>query len=368
MFPYLFLLISLTFINSMMVPLPVSNYPKTPVYNGHFADPFAWEYNGSYYMIGTGSDQGQFFPTLISNDAEHWQFYGYVMIPRTNTNLTDYWAPEVAVHENLFYLYYSGGIGDKLHRLRVATSTNPLGPYRDDGAQDLTDITKLQFAIDPHAFRDVDGKWYLFYSRDFLDTNDGYRVGTGIVIDILENMTKLGGNERVVLRAKHDWQRFAKDRYMPQYNGTWDWYTLEGAATWMQDGRYYCFYSGGRWEDETYGVDYGVSSNVLGPYVEDSDTQARITHSINGIIIGPGHNSIILGPDQYTRIVYHALNNDRTMRSPYISQLDWSQVSPSSSPTTTTSSVNDLHHEQGLIRVVIYFLVYMFSYSWFFIM
>jgi GH43 family beta-xylosidase len=177
-----------------------------------------------------------------------------------------------------------------------------------------------------------------------------YRVGTGIVVDRLtDNMTRLAGTETMVLRAKHDWQLYERNRSI--YDHIYDWYTLEGAATWEQEpGVYICFYSGGNWQNTSYGVDYGISySSPMGPYKEDSTNQARITHSIDGTIIGPGHNSIILGRDrQTTYIVYHAWNKAKTMRSPYVSQLNWkSRLSNSS------------NSGQDLLHVTLLFLFYL---------
>jgi len=251
----------------------------------------------------------------------------------------------------MFYLFYSAGFNDGKHRLRVASSTSPLGPYNDSQSIELTDVTKLSFAIDPHPFYDKkDGQWYLFYSRDFLDTNNGYRAGTGIVVDrLINNMTRLAGNETVVLRARHDWQLYEHNRSI--YNHTYDWHTLEGAATWQEEsGVYICFYSGGNWRNTSYGVDYGIAySSPMGPYTEDSTNQARITHSIEGIIIGPGHNSIIIGRDRKTiYIVYHAWNEAKTIRSPYISQLNWKTRLPNNSSSG-----------QDLLHVTLLFLVYM---------
>jgi GH43 family beta-xylosidase len=86
----------------------------------------------------------------------------------------------------------------------------------------------------------------------------------------------------------------------------------------------------------------------MGPYKEDSTNQARITHSIEGIIIGPGHNSIIFGRDrQTTYIVYHAWNEAKTIRSPYISQLDWK-----------TKLTNNSSSGEDLLHVTLLFLVY----------
>jgi hypothetical protein len=66
------------------------------------------------------------------------------------------------------------------------------------------------------------------------------------------SMTKLAGRWEVVLRARCDWQRFLANR--PMYGGIYDWHTLEGPCVRKHADRYYCFYSGGRWETENYGV------------------------------------------------------------------------------------------------------------------
>lgn len=325
-------------VSATLIPKSIDEYPKGPIWSNYLADPFAFEYNGTYYMIGTGlgiSENKATFPSLTSTDLETWTYSGDVLSIIVQPNQpSSYWAPEIAVNDNIFYLFYSVGFGEKQHRLRVVASNNPLGPYNDSESIELTDVEKLSFAIDPHPFQDKkDGQWYLFYSRDFLDTNNGYRAGTGIVVDrLINNMTQLAGNETVVLRAKHDWQLYQSNRTM--YNSTYDWYTLEGAATWQQEsGVYICFYSGGNWQTTSYGVDYGIAySSPMGPYTEDSTNQARVTHSIKDIIIGPGHNSIILGPDKKTtHLVYHAWNEAKTIRSPYLSELQWQVMIPNKS-------------------------------------
>ena len=339
---------------SVLVPQGIAEYPKQPVWPGYLADPFAFEVNGTYYMIGTGlglSKTNDTFPSLSSSDLITWNYTGDVLHVKNQADQPSaYWAPEIAQHDRLFYLFYSAGFDESKHRLRVASSRSPLGPYDDSQAIELTDVTKLPFAIDPHPFRDTkDGQWYLFYSRDFLDTDQGYRAGTGLVVDrLIDNMTRLAGNETVVLRAKHDWQLYQKNRWI--YNSTYDWHTLEGASTWQQaSGQYVCFYSGGNWQNTSYGVDYGIAfASPWGPYEEDSTSQARVTHSITGTIIGPGHNSIILGRDhETTYIVYHAWNDAKTIRSPYVSPLNWKTMVPSSSSSG-----------QDVLHVVLFLLAY----------
>src|SRR5205823_1739550 len=170
-----------------------------PVYDGYFADPFAWEHQGQYYAVGTGPLEAEgeaervgdrLFPLLCTDDFVTWRPAGRALSRPAGESGDAFWAPEVAYEGGQFYLYYSAGHDDKNHRLRVATSDRPEGPYVDTGTP-LTELSACPFAIDPHPFRDDDGRWYLFHSRDFLEIEDGGRIGTGIVVDRLEGMTRL---------------------------------------------------------------------------------------------------------------------------------------------------------------------------------
>jgi beta-xylosidase len=306
-----------------------------PVYNGYFADPFVWQHEGIYYAIGTGAAEAEgeveaqprVFPLLRSADFVTWEFVGNALL-RPDAALGDnFWAPEVAYWDGTFYLYYSVGHGDKQHQLRVATSDRPLGPYEDIG-KPLLKLETVPFAIDPHPFRDDDGQWYLFYARDFLDTTGGARVGTAVVVDRLQTMTTLAGEEQTVLRARSDWQRFLADR--PMYDGVYDWHTLEGPCVRKHEGRYYCFYSGGRWETEDYGVDYGVADRVMGPYSDaGNENGPRVLRTVPDCMIGPGHNSIVVGPDGETEyVVYHAWGTDRSARRMCVDPLIWTLDGP----------------------------------------
>ncbi len=317
-----------------------------PVYPEYFADPFVWQHQGTYYAISTGPakaavevdelHQRRVFPLLQSKDLVQWQSAGNALL-RPNPALGDnFWAPEVAYHEGTFYLYYSVGHGDKNHQLRVATSAEPLGPY-EDVKQPLIEPESCKFAIDPSPFEDDDGQWYLFYAQDFLDTEPGVRAGTALVVDRLLTMTTLAGEPRVVLRARHDWQRFLADR--PMYGGIYDWHTLEGPCVRKHGDRYYCFYSGGRWETESYGVDYGVADHVLGPYSDRGNEQGpRVLRSQSGSVLGPGHNSIVVHPDNSNEyLVYHAWDLGMSARRMCIDRLLWTPKGPRCAGPTWTS-------------------------------
>jgi beta-xylosidase len=317
-----------------------------PVYGAYFADPFVWRHGAEYWAVGTGaggetqaSDGApSVFTVLRSPDFVTWQPAGKALV-RPASELGDtFWAPEVAFHEGLFYLYYSVGRGDRHHQLRVATSEAPGGPYRDVGAS-LLPLTECPFAIDPHPFRDDDGRWYLFYARDFLDQERGARSGTALVVQHLESMTRLGEGA-VVLRARHDWQRFLRDR--PMYGATYDWHTLEGPAVCKRDGKYYCFYSGGHWQTSSYGVDYAVSDRILGPYVDEGAALGpRVLRSHPDHALGPGHNSLVMGPDGVTPfLAYHAWDRGFGARRMCLDRLVWGPQGPRcQGPTFTPQSL-----------------------------
>jgi len=322
---------------------------SNPVYDEYFADPFVWRYDGAYYAIGTGPKEAlgtvgvasgaSIFPLLKSADLSSWTALGSALV-RPEAGLGDsFWAPEITRQGSLWYLYYSVGYGDACHQLRVASSESVIGPYLDSGLA-LTDLRECPFAIDPHPFEDEDGRRYLFYARDFLSTADDsgetVRAGTALVVRELETMTQLGTAEKTVLRAKRDWQRFLAERTM--YGRVFDWHTLEGPCVERHAGRYYCFFSGGRWETPNYGVDYAVAEGVLGPW-SDAGNEAgpRVLRTAPGRVLGPGHNSIVVGPDGVTRyIVYHAWDSAMQARRMCIDELIWTEQGPRARGPTWT--------------------------------
>ncbi|MEJ7607503.1 MAG: family 43 glycosylhydrolase, partial [Bryobacteraceae bacterium] len=210
----------------------------------------------------------------------------------------------------------------KMHHLRVAVSETPEGPYQDTGTC-LTNPFTCPFAIDASPFQDDDGSWYLFYARDFLDTD---RPGTALVVDKLASMTRLAGDQHLVLRAGQEWQRFMVDRII--YGGRYDWHTLEGPCVRKRNGRYFCFFSSGRWENDTYGVDFATADHAGGPYTSSSEsTGPRVLRTIPGRLVGPGHNSIVsVGDTDY--IVYHAWDSGMTGRRMFLDAIDWTSGEP----------------------------------------
>ncbi len=301
-----------------------------PVSPADFPDPFVMRVGEAYYGYATElhTRRPRALRLMRSHDLVHWAPLPGPLERLDLATARDYWAPEVAFREGSFVMYYSAGIGDKHHQIRAATAERPEGPFRDTGRVLTPDDP---FTIDPHPFRDDDGQWYLYYARDFLE---GDRVGTALVVDRLVDMVTLEGNRQTVLRATADWQLFKKQREM--YGAVYDWYTLEGPFVRKRGSRYYLFYAGGAWETENYGVSYAVGDSPFGPFEDARGDRPALLQTIPGAVIGPGHASVVEGPDGNDYLVYHAWDPAKTARRMCVDRLEWTPDGPRTNGPTTT--------------------------------
>ena len=270
-----------------------------PVYQKSFPDPFVLKFGREYFAYCTGfADDGNVFGVLQSTDLVNWTEIGSAMEP-LESRPPYYWAPEVTYSNGKFYLYYSAG-NETLMEIRVAVSDRPDGGFQDVGQR----LTNQDFAIDAHVFIDDDGSKYLFYATDFLDHS---HIGTGTVVDRMVDWFTLEGKPRPVTRARYDWQVYDPER---KEKGGVRWHTVEGPAVMKRKGLYYEMFSGGNWQNTTYGVSFAVSRQIANEdewqQFSDGENTLPILRTLPDLAVGPGHNCIVAGPNnRELYCVYH---------------------------------------------------------------
>jgi beta-xylosidase len=309
---------------------------QNPVWPGYFADPFVLKAQGNYYAYGTGpvEEGGRVFPVLKSSDLIHWEGLGGALEPLTHPPALNYWAPEAAERDGRFYLFYSASTtqSDEHHRLRVALSDSPAGPFRDSGK---ILIPQLGFTIDASPFRDPKtGKFYLYFATDY-EQEEPY--GTGLaVVELADDLMSAASEPRPVIRASASWQIYERNR---NYKGrVWPaWHCVEGPSVLYHDGQYYCLYSAGAWYGENYGVGFAVADHPLGPWRDDYAAHGpAVLKGISGKVLGPGHNSTVVGPDgRTTYMIYHAWDVEKTARRMFIDPIHWTPQGPKVDGPTT---------------------------------
>lgn len=287
-----------------------------PVYPRSFPDPFVLKFRGEYwgYCTGLWSD-GRAFGILHSRDLVEWEERAGAMEPLPGGH-TCYWAPEVTYDNGRFYLYYSVGNEERME-IRLAVADDPAGPFVDSGRR----LTREPFAIDAHVFLDRDGTRWLFYATDFLSHS---HIGTGTVRDRMLDPFTLAGEPRPVTLPRYDWHVYHPNR--PEKGGV-RWHTVEGPFVLERQGIYYQMFSGGNWQNPTYGVSYATTRDIASPeeweQAADGVSALPILRT-TGEVVGPGHNSVVRGPDnRQLWCVYHRWSPDSSARVLAIDLLDW---------------------------------------------
>lgn len=295
---------------------------RPPARPGYFADPFVLRLGeGGYAAYGTHPappDGDRIFDVLLSPELISWSKAG-TALQRLGPEAGDqYWAPEVCWRDGAWWMYYSVGHDISGHHIRVARAEQPTGPFRDLG---LNLTPGESFAIDPHPFQDDDGRWYLFFARDVLE---GDRPGTHLAVGRLDSPAELTDVVMALIPVA-DWQLYERSRSM--YGAVYDWHTLEGPSVVKRHGTYWMTYSGGAWTGPGYQVSWASAPHPLGPW-QSAPHDAPPILATSELLIGPGHNSLVVGPDGSDVIAFHAWNADGTERQLHLAPIDFRPDGP----------------------------------------
>jgi len=258
----------------------------------YVADPFVYEYKGTYYLTGTTNlTDGEGFAYYVSTDLITWKYKGELYRkPDNHIGTTAFWAPEVEYYEGKFYLTYSCYVPEKKHlQTCLAVSEKPGGPFVDIH----TPWFDLGYsAIDADIFVDDDGTPYVYFSKNGMQ--DTLATGELYVAKLKKDLSGLDGDPVFISRASQPWEKvnWNKNR------------CNEGAFVLKRKGTYYMTYSANDTGYEFYGVGVLTAKSPLGPW-EKNENNPLMTTDLSKGISSPGHNSIVKAPDGELYIIYH---------------------------------------------------------------
>jgi xylan 1,4-beta-xylosidase len=255
---------------------------RNPILPGDHPDPSIIRAGNTYWTTSTSGNRTPVFPLFHSTDLAHWTAAGFVFNERPAWASGSMWAPELVSDRGRFLVYYAGRKKDGPLCVAVVTSTQPTGPWQDQGPI----VCQPDGSIDPAFARDEHGTPYLIWKED----GNSQRKPTPIWAQPLsEDLLHLRGE-------KH--QLIVND-------ASWEAGVVEGPFVLRHAGRFYLFYAGNACCGASCNYAEGVAraSSLLGPWQKDP---ANPIIAANHHWKCPGHGSIVHTTDGREVLVYHA--------------------------------------------------------------
>lgn len=285
----LFLFVLLTF---ALPNAALAQHLEVPIH-----DPVIIQQDSSYYLFGTGRG----ISNWTSEDMENWERLDPVFpdTPEWTHDIVDggryhLWAPDIAYHNDRYYLYYSvSAFGRNTSAIGVI-STPTLHPDEPDFEwTDHGQVVRsvpgrdLWNAIDPNITFDDEGTpWMAFGS---------FWKGMKLV-RLNENMIDLDDDpaEWHTIAARHRYWKLDDRDAGNELNGA-----IEAPFIFKMNGYYYNFVSWDvccRGEESTYKIVVGRSKEITGPYLDKEGE--NMAHGGGSLVMegdenyaGIGHNS-----------------------------------------------------------------------------
>ena len=318
-------------------PTPLAPSPAAPVFRTNFPDPFILPHGNEFLAYATNPEGAAVnVPMARSPDLVTWRLVrrgqglhdAMPALPRwAREGWT--WAPEVLPHAGGYLLYFTAKERSSgLQCVGVARAKSPHGPFRSRAAAPLVCQRALGGTIDPHAFRDADGRLYLYFKND--GNHPRFALPTDIFVQRLtDDGLRLAGEAVPLLRNDKPWEA----------------HVIESPTMTRADGRYVLFFSANHfgWEDDQvispYAMGYATCAGPMGPCADAPENPILSSRNdAGGCLSGPGHQALFESRGrQY--IVFHAhaalpgCRDANLGRHMYIAPLLWEGGRPRIGPT-----------------------------------
>ncbi len=315
-------------------PAPARRTYTNPVFDKNAPDPsIVRADDGSFYAYTTETD-GLPFQVLRSADLTTWERVGAAFENGGPDWITEHrWAPDVVKTGDHYTMLFSGRGADGKQRIGYATSPSPSGPFQDRGV--LVEANSVGYVIDPNL-EQVGDRWVMYYGSTGGRDQPGQDGITAVDLDIAADGTITPkGPGSVVLPE-------GADRHL-----------VEGAWMHQRDGKFYLFYSDGRWDakggDQDYAVKVARADSPTGPFEKLGDP---ILAKGNGVT-GPGHMSIVTDDAGQDWMLYHGWGADtdrgRLLRmDPVEWRNGWPVVNGGNGPSTSPMDAPVIAAREGV--------------------
>lgn len=206
------------------------------------------------------------------------------------------WAPDAAVKNGTYYLYFPARDKDGIFRIGVATSKNPAGPFTPE-----PDYIPGSFSIDPAVLVDDDGKAYIYFGGLWGGQLEKWQTGSfnpdnagpsGNEPALGPRVAELSDDLLTFKHAPEEIKIIDKDGN-PITAGDEERRYFEGPWMHKYNGYYYLSYSTG----STHYLVYAISKDPKGPFTY----QGRILEPVIGWTT---HHSIVQFKDKWY-LFYH---------------------------------------------------------------
>lgn len=268
--------------NTYINPTPLPDYPtgrEAPVegYDCNWretADPTVLYENRKWYLFSSCR------AGYVSEDLHTWV--------RRDMEPSDIgYAPTVVNHRGKYYL--CGSLSD------LYVCDEPIGKYRSLGKFRFENGNEIGNYYDPMLFSDDDGRLYIYYV--VYDPEIGSTAINGCELDA-EDPTRFAGDPVRLINydSSHVWERTGENNEDSSYSA------IEGPWMFKHNGTYYLMYSGPATEYSTYANGAYKSDKPLTnfKYMKTSP----FTRKTAGVVRGPGHGSLVKGPDDTFWVFY----------------------------------------------------------------
>jgi hypothetical protein len=276
---------------------PISEPLVSDIYT---ADPSAHVFNGKIYIYPSHDyeagipqdDLGSHFAMkdyhIFSMDSiggkvtDHGVALDIKDIPWAGRQL---WAPDAAMVNNTYYLYFPVKDKSDVFRIGVATSSSPVGPFKAE-AKPIAG----SYSIDPAVFRDDDGTYYMYFGGIWGGQLQRWSTGKYVAKDEYPADDQAALTPKVAKMSKDmlGFEGKVKDVVIKDENGkpltAKDSTRRFFEASWLHkyNGKYYFSYSTGN----THYIAYAMGDSPWGPF------------TYKGVVLNPvrgwtNHHSIV---------------------------------------------------------------------------